>query len=77
MPTCPSCNGTGRYVELGGVSNPVRCPKCYGTGRVSHLTKTCTHCGGTGREKGIASGLFNTMGARCYFCSGSGEIELD
>ncbi len=51
---CPSCNGDGQVRKVqqsifGRFTNITTCPQCQGEGRV--ITKPCSQCRGSGKEK--------------------------
>jgi molecular chaperone DnaJ len=53
---CPSCGGSGeiRRVQqsiFGQFVNVSTCERCHGEGRI--VTRACTHCRGTGRERKV------------------------
>lgn len=81
---CPSCNGAGevRRVQqsiFGQFVNVATCDRCHGEGRI--VTKPCTSCRGTGRERKqrklmvkIPAGVDNGSQMRL---SGEGEAGLN
>lgn len=53
--TCPTCHGSGVVTRttqslFGMMQTQSVCPTCHGEGKV--IKNKCTHCGGTGVEKG-------------------------